>query len=74
MNMSEIEELIMTGVDHKAVGMRYAQGYGRLLGFLWGTIDRMSPEDKAEIRERLEGYAKFWSESQKKVEESTTYQ
>ncbi len=74
MDMNEIETLILTGVDDSTVGMKYAQGFGRLQAFLWGTIQRMSPEDQAETRKRLEEFAEFWTEKTKKVEESTTYQ
>ena len=72
MNMNEIENLILTGVDDRTVGMKYAQGFGRLQAFLWGTIQRMSPEDQAETRKRLEGFAKNWAAKAEKVEESTT--
>ena len=70
--MNQIEEMILTGVDNSTPGMRYAQGFGRLVGFLWGTIERMSPEDQADTRRRLEEFAEFWSEKAKKVEETTT--
>lgn len=72
MDMTEIENLILTGVDDRTVGMKYAQGYGRLVAFLWGTIERMSPEDKVETRKRLEEFAQYWSSRAEKVEESTT--
>ena len=72
MDMTEIENLILTGVDDRTVGMKYAQGYGRLVAFLWGTIERMSPEDKAETQKRLEEFAEYWSAKAEKVEESTT--
>lgn len=72
MNMNEIEALILTGVDDRTIGMKYAQGFGRLQAFLWSTIQRMSPEDQAETRKRLEEFAEYWSEKAKKVEETTT--
>jgi hypothetical protein len=72
MNMNEIETLILTGVDDRTVGMKYAQGFGRLQAFLWGTIQRMSPEDQADTRKRLEEFAQYWSAKAEKVEESTT--
>ena len=72
MNMNEIETLILAGVDDRTIGMKYAQGYGRLLGFFWGVMERMSPEDQAETRKRLEEFAEYWSKKAEKVEESTT--
>lgn len=72
MDMNEIENLILTGVDDSTIGMKYAQGYGRLVAFLWGTIERMSPEDQAQTRKRLEDFAAYWAEQSKKVEESIT--
>ena len=72
MDMNEIETLILTGVDDRTIGMKYAQGYGRLLGFFWGVMERMSPEDQAKTRKRLEEFAEYWSEKAENVEESTT--
>ena len=73
MNINELESLILTGTDDETIGMKYAQGYGRLLGFFWGVMERMSPEERLEIRRRLEKSAEFWAASQpKKVEETIT--
>lgn len=72
MDMNEIETLILTGTDDSVVGMKFAQGYGRLMAFLWGTIERMTPEDQEKTRKRLEDFSAYWAEQSKKVEESTT--
>ena len=69
MNISEIEDKILSGINKKDVPMMYAQGFGRLLGFMWGTVERMSQQDKDEFAQRLDEFAEFWG---KKVEESTT--
>ena len=69
MNMSQIEEKILAGINKGDVPMMYAQGFGRLLGFVWGTVERMSQQDKDEFARRLDEFAEFWT---KKVEETTT--
>ena len=69
MNINEIQEKILAGVDTTDVPMMYAQGYGRSIGIILGMVERMSQQDKDEFAQRLDEFAEFWA---KKVEETTT--
>ena len=69
MNMNEIEEKILAGINKSDVPMMYAQGYGRAIGLMLGMVQRMNEQDKVEFAQRLDEFAQFW---EKKVEESTT--
>lgn len=72
MNMYDLEKILLLGVDEKTVGMKYAQGFGRCLGIMWGMVERMSPKERDEFIAMLGRRAEWWSEGAKKVEESTT--
>lgn len=69
MNINEIQEKILAGVDTTDVAVMYAQGFGRCLGMMDGMVQRMSPQDKVEFAQRLDEFAQYWT---KKVEESAT--
>ena len=69
MNMNEIEEKILSGINKSDVPMMYAQGYGRSIGIILGMVERMSQQDRDEFAQRLDEFAQFWG---KKVEESIT--
>ena len=69
MNMNEIEEKILAGINKSDVPMMYAQGYGRSIGIILGMVERMSQQDRDEFAQRLDEFALFW---EKKVEETTT--
>ena len=69
MNMNEIEEKILAGINKSDVPMMYAQGYGRSIGLILGMVERMSQQDRDEFAQRLDEFAQFWG---KKVEETNT--
>lgn len=69
MDMSKIEEMILSGIDRKDVPMMYAQGFGRSVAIIEGIVRRMSPQDRDEFAQRLDEFAQYWT---KKVEESAT--
>jgi hypothetical protein len=52
--------------------MQYAQGFGRSLAIIWGTVQRMSPQERDEFLARLINHTEDWEKQAKKVEESTT--
>ena len=72
MNIEMIEKMILTGTDSKDIPMQFAQGFGRCLAIIWGTVQRMSPQERDEFLARLINHTEDWEKQAKKVEESTT--